>query len=130
MDTTPPPSPPKPSSQQPRRIGGLGRIGGRRAAPAKAATPEPAAPGPASQHTTPKRRLGVIGKKKDPDSGHRGRGRERTTPINDGEATEENVEEEKPRETSQDRADRLRAELKREMERKANAAPAKKKRKF
>lgn len=118
-----PPPPPKPSSQPSRRGGGIGRIGGRKA-PANAATPEPSgSPPPTSQQTqTPKRRLGVIGKKA-PGSAERGRGKTRT-PVEE----EEKVEEK--RETSQERADRKRVELKRELEEKARAAPARKKRKF
>lgn len=135
MDTSPPPPPPKPSSQPARRGGGIGRIGGRRAPVAKEATPEPprgSSPGAASSQQTPRRRLGVIGKKA-PDSAERGRGRTRS-PAGDGgegEGVEEGQEqEEEKRETSRERADRKRAELKRELDKKAHAAPAKKKRKF
>lgn len=131
METSPPPPPPKPSSQSARRGGGIGRIGGRRPA-AKEATPEPRASSPpAASQQTPKRRLGVIGKTA-PDSAEKGRGRTRT-PVNDeddGEGAQEEEKEEERRETSQERADRKRAELKRELDKKAHAAPAKKKRKF
>jgi hypothetical protein len=131
MDATPPPPPPKPSSQRAHRGGGIGRIGGRRP-PAKEATPEPPASSPpAVSQQTPRRRLGVIGKKA-PDSAERGRGRTRT-PVNDGDeegGEDGKVKEEEQCETSQERADRKRAELKRELDKKAHAAPAKKKRKF
>jgi hypothetical protein len=46
-------------------------------------------------------------------------------------AKEEEIEaEERPRETSQERADRKREELQRELQKRAGAGPAKKKRKF
>jgi hypothetical protein len=70
---------------------------------------------------TPKKRLGVIGHRAaptgtpEPEQNDRGRTAEK--------------EEEKPRETSKERADRKRAELKRELEEKAKQ-PVKKKRRF
>ena len=53
------------------------------------------------------------------DDNGRGRSCEATQPTREA-----------PRETSQERADRKRDELKRELEKKAAAGPAKKKRKF
>lgn len=139
----PPPSPPKPAA--PAKKDGLGRIGGGAGGAAKrnadvtpsdeskATTPE-ARGEPA---TTAPKKLGVIGKRigggttaasaattgtataKDDT----GRGRE-TSRKSEDEAKQE------PRETSQERADRKREELKRELEKKAAAGPAKKKRRF
>ncbi|KAB5549578.1 XRCC4-like factor-domain-containing protein [Coniochaeta sp. 2T2.1] len=122
-DSSPSPPPP-PKSSQPRRGGGIGRIGGRKPAPAKATTPEPSQPPAAASQQTPKRRLGVIGKQA-PGSADRGRGRTKT-PVDDNEEKEEKEEK---RETSQERADRKRAELKRELEAK-HQQPVRKKRKF
>lgn len=118
----PPPEPPTP------RTGRLGRIGGQRAksppkpmdeekevAPSKDDSSEGVAHRP--------RKLGMIGQGKrtqqatNEDDGARGRsaGRDDT---------------EKARETSTERADRKREELKRELEKKAAAGPSKKKRRF
>ncbi|TPX16343.1 uncharacterized protein E0L32_003992 [Thyridium curvatum] len=129
-----PPPPPPPKSSQPKK-GGLGRIGGGKAKAAektKSKSPSPELP-PASQSTSkpaPKK-LGQIGKKKETapageparggEESSRGRGR---TPAGDG------AKEEKPRETSEERANRKREELEKELQRKAAAGPAKKKRKF
>lgn len=122
MDTSPPPPPPPPKpSTQPARRGGLGRIGGGARPPPKAATPEPA-PSQSQSQVTPRRsRLGHIGRKVDDSQDSGGRGR---SSVKD----EEVVVEEK-RETSMERADRKRAELRAEVERKAHQ-PVKKKRKF
>jgi hypothetical protein len=123
MDTTPPPPPPKqaqtPSSQRTPRGGRLGRIGGR----AKESTPEPTASQAQSQATPSRRRLGHIGKKVD-DSQQEDDSRGRRSTKDDDKP----VKEEK-RETSMERADRKRAELRAEMDKKAHQ-PAKKKRKF
>ncbi len=127
-DQSPPPSPPKPA---PKR-GGLGRIGGKpkQEAPPKR-SPSPATPTEEASSQLPRRhRLGMIGKKvpspvPDPSAASASddtRGRSKTP------ATQSKKEQ--VRETSQDRADRKRAELQKEMEKRAAAGPAKKKRKF
>ncbi|KAB5578769.1 XRCC4-like factor-domain-containing protein [Coniochaeta sp. 2T2.1] len=126
-DSSPSPPPP-PKSSQPRRGGGIGRIGGRKPAPpAKATTPEPSQP-PAGSQQTPRRRLGLIGKQA-PGSADRGRGRTKTPVQDDDDDAEGKEKEEEKRETSQERADRKRAELKRELEAK-HQQPVRKKRKF
>lgn len=117
------PSSPKP----PPRRGGLGRIGGR----PRATTPtaeRPASPEAPKEPSPRKHKLGVIGAAPKAESSARseGLGEERKA----REATRTSPNRPPPRETSQERADRKRAELQRELERKAAAGPAKKKRKF
>ncbi|KAK4038988.1 XRCC4-like factor-domain-containing protein [Parachaetomium inaequale] len=126
--SSPPPSPPKPA---PKR-GGLGRIGGRSKQETPAArsprSPSPAAPQEESSQLPRRHKLGMIGKKAaSPDASAASasdetRGRSKTP------ASE--PKKEQVRETSQERADRKRAELQKEMEKRAAAGPAKKKRKF
>ncbi|KAM0345563.1 hypothetical protein ACHAPU_006493 [Fusarium lateritium] len=113
--------------------GGLGRIGG---AQSKGQVEENSVPlgdeatessMTAVSHHPPKK-LGVIGKShankdKPTLAADEGSRRGRST------ATEPAVDS-KPRETSQERADRRREELKKELEKKAAAGPVKKKRKF
>ncbi|KAK4249041.1 XRCC4-like factor-domain-containing protein [Corynascus novoguineensis] len=122
-------SPPKP----PPRRGGLGVIGGKskQQTEASRSTRSPPSEAPAEEPSSqlPRRhKLGVIGKKvasPEPSTATTSedtRGRSKTP------ATEPNKEQ--VRETSQERADRKRAELQREIERRAAAGPAKKKRKF
>ncbi|TFB02720.1 hypothetical protein CCMA1212_004998 [Trichoderma ghanense] len=141
MPSTHPASSPEPTSKpvpvSPRptaKVGGLGRIGGapKRRAAETAAAPDIEETETAEDRTTTKppaiKKLGHIGKKADTgspkppgaDSTKRGRPTER----------EEPQEEDETRETSQERADRRREELKKELERKAAAGPAKKKRRF
>ena len=118
-------STPPPSSKSAPKKGGLGRIGAI-GGKAKQRSPEPEpeaarspSPPPASQ---PKRhKLGTIGKAPSPkpDSTATRRGRSKSP----GAVP-------KPRETSEERADRKRAELQKELERRAAAGPAKKKRRF
>ncbi|KAM0329531.1 hypothetical protein ACHAQA_004840 [Verticillium albo-atrum] len=70
------------------------------------------------------RKLGQIGKKAAAnDSSH-------MTSESRGRTAERTEEEAKPRETSQDRANRKRDELQKELQKKATAGPARKKRKF
>ncbi|KAK4446401.1 XRCC4-like factor-domain-containing protein [Podospora aff. communis PSN243] len=120
-----PRSPPKAT----QRRGGLGRIGGKSKDVVDPARPP--SPTISNNADTPpkKHKLGVIGKKVDATpsprasgSGEGPRGRSRSPSGNT------NVEP--PRETSQERADRKRAELQKDLQRKAAAGPAKKKRKF
>lgn len=126
-------SPPKSPSPKPApRRGGLGRIGGK----AKEVTPaaeqvRSTSPAASKGSATPPRRhrLGVIGKKSNAEPSPQteslsesSRGRSKTPAVVD--------KPERPRETSEERADRKRAELQRELEKRAAAAPAKKKRKF
>lgn len=116
-------APPPPSSRTTPRKGGLGRIGGI-GGKAKQKEPEPEperspSPPPASH---PKRhKLGTIGKapSQKPDTRATSRGRSKSPSVAP-----------KPRETSEERADRKRAELQKELEWKAAAGPAKKKRRF
>jgi len=117
------PSPPKP----PPRRGGLGRIGGR----PRATTPtaeRPALPDAPNGPSPRKHKLGVIGAapKAESSAKSEGLGEERKA----REAIKTSPKRPPPRETSQERADRKRAELQRELEKKAAAGPAKKKRKF
>jgi hypothetical protein len=121
--SSPPPSPPKPA---PKR-GGLGRIGGKSKQPSPPArSPSPAAPAEETSSQLPKRhKLGMIGKQAPspgPDASDDTRGRSKTPASQ--------PKKEQVRETSQERADRKRAELQKEMEKRAAAGPAKKKRKF
>ena len=118
------PSPPHPPRQPQRR--GLGRIGGKSAAAADPVrSPSPVT---SAKADTPPRghKLGLIGKKVNTAppseaelSGEDSRGRSGTPATH--------VKAEAQRETSQERADRKRAELREELEKRA---PAKKKRKF
>jgi hypothetical protein len=127
-DDTAPPPPPKPASKR----GGLGQIGGKpkEDVPLKPTrSPSPAALPEESSSQLPRRnKLGMIGKKAaTPDASATSasaetRGRSKTPAL---EPKKEQV-----RETSQERADRKRAELQKEMEKRAAAGPAKKKRKF
>lgn len=122
--TTPPPASPLKAKK-----GRIGKIGSNKAAVPPASTPPPAADipsSPPSTRATPKRKIGHIGgTKKEHDDvkiehdsqGTRGRG------------IVQPEEEPEVRETSTERADRKREELKRELEEKARA-PIKKKRKF
>ncbi|EAQ93814.1 hypothetical protein CHGG_02049 [Chaetomium globosum CBS 148.51] len=124
-------SPPPPPKPVPKR-GGLGRIGGKPkqeepSIPARSPSPAASLEEPSSQ--LPRRnKLGMIGRKAaTPDASATStsdetRGRSKTPAL---EPKKEQV-----RETSQERADRKRAELQKEMEKRAAAGPAKKKRKF
>ncbi|KAK1752689.1 XRCC4-like factor-domain-containing protein [Echria macrotheca] len=122
-------SPPRRSGT---RKGKLGRIGGKvEEAPVKAEDVRPSSPEapPAASSSFRGHKLGAIGKRAPTEalpraeqSSERGRGRSTIQPSAPVRET--------PRETSQERADRIRAELKRDLDRKAAAAPAKKKRKF
>ena len=117
-DDDPPPAPsPSPPPKTVAKKSGLGRIGGAKSKqPVKEISP-PTEPEvteiarPATQN--PPKRLGVIGKKK-------------------GDANEPSsaADEGRGRARSQERANRRREELKRELAKKAAAGPAKKKRKF
>ncbi|KAK9434937.1 XLF family protein [Metarhizium brunneum] len=123
-----PASSPIPSPvQRPSKTAGLGRIGGgaMNTHPLDSASRPEASPPPVARDTGP-RKLGTIGGKKskverqDEDTE---RGRLATRRVN-------SPKDEQPRETSEERADRKREELKRELERKAADGPAKKKRRF
>ncbi|KAL6919595.1 hypothetical protein ACHAPO_004019 [Fusarium lateritium] len=137
---SPPAKDPIPSSVSPARSlakkSGLGRIGGatsKHPVEKGSALVEPevieiSEPSTAAVSHRPPRKLGVIGRQAAtqedpaPSSSERGqRGR------SDAKAS---TPEPKVRETSQERADRRREELKKELEKKAAAGPAKKKRRF
>lgn len=118
-------SPSRPSAPQAEATSkseGLGRIGGGRkpaSSQAKAQHTENTSPGKQTRQ-----RLGQVGKKPAEDvAGHE----ERDTR---GRAEARQVLEARPRESSEDRANRKRSELQAELERKAAAGPAKKKRRF
>ncbi|KAF4975646.1 hypothetical protein FZEAL_7581 [Fusarium zealandicum] len=125
--SSPPPS--KPVAKK----SGIGRIGGAKSKQLAAESSRSLesetsdnAARPVAHH--PHKKLGVIGKTKEDDhdpalvtTEDRGRGRS---------AAKDNTSKTNPRETSQERADRRREELKRDLEKKAAAGPAKKKRRF
>lgn len=130
-----PSSLPAPASSKPiTKAGGLGRIGGaaakmRATDTAEATEVKENTENQAATKTHAPKKLGVIGKKSDTggsktsivdNTAKRGRPAER----------EESQTEDRPRETSQERADRRREELKNELQKKAAAGPAKKKRRF
>ncbi|OAA62165.1 XLF family protein [Cordyceps fumosorosea ARSEF 2679] len=140
------PFPPPPAKASPAKKSGLGRIGGKAKtslhdnaktaahaddtppAAAAAAEGEKAKGEAGSVVTGPQKRLGVIGKriggtKGGDDDVQRGR-----TAARGASAAEAGTQ--RKQETSQERADRKREELKRELEKKAAAGPAKKKRRF
>ncbi|KAJ4263645.1 hypothetical protein NW762_006469 [Fusarium torreyae] len=134
--TSPPAGDPSSSSSQPgptAKKGGLGRIGGAKSKqPAKTdVSPidlEAVESSTAAVPHRPPKKLGVIGKQNDNES-------ESRPPVDEGSrrgrsTAKEATAESNPRETSQERADRRREELKRELEKKAAAGPAKKKRRF
>lgn len=137
-----PPSPPPPPKPAPARKGGLGRLGGLKGKTATP-TPEPDSQGPSSRHSSPAKPRGKLGqlgglggpKRSTPSSSQAessmtataGDGDVRGRPVDKMDVDEE---PKAPRETSQDRADRKRAELQAELDRKKAAAPARKKRKF
>ncbi|KAH7196618.1 XRCC4-like factor-domain-containing protein [Fusarium flagelliforme] len=132
-DPTPPPvSPARPAAKK----SGLGRIGGAKskqsaginAAPIDLEATEPTEPSTAAVSHRPPRKLGAIGRQKadveDPASNSNEGVQRGRSAANDA------TPEPKIRETSQERADRRREELKKELEKKAAAGPAKKKRRF
>ncbi|KAK2599928.1 hypothetical protein QQS21_005312 [Conoideocrella luteorostrata] len=118
--------PPKMTAAQQKK-GGIGTIGGGTMKSCPASEEKITETEVSKPKETSHRRLGMIGGKasrsveQKKEDGERGRttSRRANSPV-----------EEKPRETSQDRADRKREELKRELEKKAAAGPAKKKRRF
>ncbi|AEO69859.1 2ca82f2c-d312-4819-a663-aa7117d494f6 [Thermothielavioides terrestris] len=129
------PASPRPPPKPAARRGGLGLIGGKPKQERPAArSPSPAAPPAASTEESsqlPRRhKLGMIGKKAPSPSpeasaasgSDHARGRSKTPAA---EAKKDQI-----RETSRERADRKRAELQKEIEKRAAAGPAKKKRKF
>lgn len=121
---------PAPTSSKPNtKAGGLGRIGGAAAKAPEAPEVKENTENQATTKPHAPKKLGVIGKKSDTrgsktsiedNTAKRGRPAER----------EESQTEDRPRETSQERADRRREELKNELQRKTAAGPAKKKRRF
>ncbi|KAH6669645.1 XRCC4-like factor-domain-containing protein [Plectosphaerella plurivora] len=126
-----PPSPkPAPSEPPRQKKPGLGRIGGGGASKAKqrSKSPETEAAAVEAPPADKPRRLGQIGRKPaaktedaaEAEGGPRGRRRADETTRGDPP----------PRETSEERANRKRDELQKELERKAAAGPARKKRKF
>lgn len=138
-DEVPSSPPAKPAAKK----GGLGRIGGgarqstapkdEKAEKDADATTATNATTSASASAAP-RKLGVIGNKPKPSGdtapdavdGDAERGRAVTREQDDGKQQQQ----QQARETSQERADRKRDELKRDLEKKAAAGPAKKKRRF
>ena len=129
-DISPPPAKtgPAPETSKPKK-GKLGQIGAKNK---QAETPPPADEAPETSRTeTPKRKLGAIGHKHQ-STATKKEGLSQPEELEIRGRTSVNPEKEKvpqPRETSEERADRKRQELKRELEEKAKA-PVKKKRKF
>ena len=118
-----------PPPRPPQRRGGLGRIGGKPKETASTPERERSTPPVAPNEPSPrKHKLGVIGTVAKAESlvGLEGSGEKRRA----RETTRTALERPPPRETSRERADRKRAELQRELELKAAAGPAKKKRRF
>ncbi|EQK99640.1 hypothetical protein G6O67_007464 [Ophiocordyceps sinensis] len=114
------------------RKGGLGSIGG--GAPKKTGLENgkpPEAEGRDDEVAQPRGKIGLIGNKIGNKIGRGTSAREESdrgrasARMEKGELTDT-----KPRETSQERADRRREELKRDLEKRAAAGPAKKKRRF
>jgi hypothetical protein len=113
--------------------GKLGQIGGKKKRaktppPAEEAQPQPKA----SKAATPKRKLGAIGHKPQSPVTKKEDGLSQVEEVEGRGRASAKPEKEKtpqPRETSEERADRKRQQLKRELEEKAKA-PVKKKRKF
>ncbi|KAF5027116.1 hypothetical protein F66182_781 [Fusarium sp. NRRL 66182] len=129
----PSPSPPLPSQPEPiTKKSGLGRIGGPKSKRPAERTSNP--PEDKTTESTPAgvphhlpKKLGVIGKQ----NGNDGKPAAAADELSRrGRSTTKEAEDLTPRETSQERADRRREELKKELEKKAAAGPAKKKRKF
>ncbi|RFU73579.1 hypothetical protein TARUN_8670 [Trichoderma arundinaceum] len=126
---------PGPLSPKPTpKVGGLGRIGGttakmRAAETAKAPETEEDTEGRAVAKPPTPKKLGVIGKKIG-TSGPKAPIQDNTAKRGRPTENEEPQAEDRPRETSQERADRRREELKKELEKKAAAGPVKKKRRF
>lgn len=116
--------------------GGLGRIGKKKPEPRaqqKEKTPEPKVQdeeSPGSIRMQTPRKLGVIGKRPEGSSPAKPAAEEDTERGRRRVQRVEPESEEEPRETSQERADRIREKLKRDLEKKAAAGPTKKKRRF
>lgn len=121
----------EPQSSKMKVKGKLGTIGGRKQA--REATPEIPVPEPASAAKTPSRIHGRIGgsKQTTPSKRHSPEVKKESQieRVQETQLHQSNVDEEQPPESSQDRADRKREELKRQLEEKSHA-PAKKKRRF
>ncbi|KAJ0303760.1 hypothetical protein COL5a_007391 [Colletotrichum fioriniae] len=126
--------PPKPAASKIK--GGLGRIGGGRASRSK--TPESPKKGaigriggdrrPSKSPEPPKKTgLGRIGRATRPSKTPEPKTEDTETR---GRPTADEKPSAKPRETSQERADRKRDELQQEIQKKATSGPARKKRKF
>lgn len=126
---TSPRPPEKPAPARPVAKRALGEIGGALPRPETCAADKAelsGASGPSKSDPTPApRRLGGIGKidRGNPSDGVIQRGRQQ-------DRQDQEVDDGRPRETSQERADRKRKELKKELEKKAAAGPAKKRRRF
>ncbi|KAJ3484965.1 hypothetical protein NLG97_g6924 [Lecanicillium saksenae] len=133
---SPPPKAQSPSpAKAPVKKSGLGRIGGKPKPYAPDAETTEYEPTTAAGATEPKptapKRLGVIGKRI--GGGTATQVDAAKDDVQRGRATSRNVSTEatdRKKETSQERADRKREELKKELEKKAAAGPAKKKRRF
>jgi hypothetical protein len=130
-DPSPPSSPPKRAAPKKGRLGLIGGQGGatKGVQQDNEQGVEEASGKKSEVATSNPPRLGIIGKRKeakasttpaDGSEDERGRGPSRESPR----------PKQEPRETSTERADRRREELKRELEKKAAAGPVKKRRKF
>lgn len=135
-----PPSPTLEPAAKPKTKGKLGRIGGKKAAP-----PPPPEDEPEPEAPKPKSKLGKIGGKKvgtpapdsspprkiktSPHSSQAEPSSSKTADGDQGRSAEEKEKTPEPEETIEEKADRKREELKRELEETAKM-PVKKKRRF
>lgn len=129
---SPEPSPVAESSTTPKKKGKLGKIGGRKAPVKESTSDTEDGSDSAPEITTPaKKRLGQIGGRKREASSPAAPSQE-TGPPDRGRPVAKVKKEDTPpvRETSEERADKKRLEIKKQLEAKAKAAPPKKKRKF
>jgi hypothetical protein len=126
---SPEPADPEPPRQQQKKPA-LGRIGGGGASKAKqrSKSPETEAADAEAPPTDKPRRLGQIGRK--PAAKAEDAAEAEGAPRGRRRADETSRAAPPPRETSEERANRKRDELQKELERKAAAGPARKKRKF
>jgi len=135
-EVSPPPAKASPGPEVHKLKGKLGQIGGRKKRAETSPTPEEPQPeAEASTSSTtpkPKRKLGAIGNRhQSPATGQEGSPPKPEETERGGKASLKPEKEKTPPplETSEERADRKRLQLKRELEEKAKA-PVKKKRKF
>lgn len=125
---------PSPQPLHKPRKGGLGKIGGKKKYPQPHSPPSPSSPVQEKNTVLPRRepraKLGIIGRRSaEPDQVASQTGSSGSQTIAGDEAREGKDKTPEVEETSEEKANRKRAELKRVLEEKAKA-PVKKKRKF